>query len=101
MKLFTTDWDLNPCAGTQTHPKPSLGLEPTWLGLKNPAITHSTWFQGLIKLRFLMSHPRKNSVRDKEIGKKWIYSDSERNTLHRQSVSHAKGECKPCKIWCG
>ena len=30
-----------------------------------------------------MSHYRKNSVRDKVIGKKWIYS--ERNTLHRQS----------------
>ena len=60
-----------------------LGLEPTGLGLKNPAKTHSTWSQGLIKLRFLMSHPRKNSVRDKVIGKEWIYSDSERNTFHR------------------
>ena len=29
-----------------------------------------------------MSHGRKNSVRDKVIGKKWIYL--ERNTLHRQ-----------------
>ena len=89
MKLFTTDWDLNPCAGTQTHPKPSLGLEPTWLGLKNPAITHSTWFQGLIKLMFLMSHHRKNSVRDKVIGKKCSYSDSERSTLH--SMLHRRG----------
>ena len=34
-----------------------------------------------MKLRFLMSHHRKNSVRDKVIGKKWIYL--ERNTLHR------------------
>ena len=33
-----------------------------------------------------MSHHRKNSVRDKVIGKKWIYL--ERNTLHRQSVGH-------------
>ena len=33
-----------------------------------------------------MSHHRKNSVRDKGIGKKWIYL--ERNTLHRQ-------ECGP------
>ena len=39
-----------------------------------------------MKLRFLMSHRRKNSVRDKVIGKKW--TDSERNTLHRQ-------ECRP------
>ena len=34
-----------------------------------------------MKLRFLMSHHRKNSVRDKVIGKKWIYL--ERDTLHR------------------
>ena len=35
-----------------------------------------------MKLRFLMSHHRKNSVRDKVIGKKWIYL--EKNTPHRQ-----------------
>ena len=34
LKPFTTDWDLNPCAGTQTQPKSSLALEPTWLGLE-------------------------------------------------------------------
>ena len=34
---------------------------------------------------------RKNSVRDKVIGKKWVYSDSERSTLHRQSVGHRRG----------
>ena len=34
LKLFTTDWDLNPCAGTRTQAKPILGLEPMWLGLK-------------------------------------------------------------------
>ena len=34
-----------------------------------------------MNLRFLMSRCRKNSVRDKMIGKKWIYL--ERNTLHR------------------
>ena len=34
-----------------------------------------------MKLRFLMSHHRQNSVRDKVISKKWIYL--ERNTLHR------------------
>ena len=37
-----------------------------------------------MKFRFLMSHRRKNSVRDKVIGKKGIYL--ERNTLHTQSV---------------
>ena len=50
----------------------------------NPTKTHSTWFQDLMKLRFLMYHHRKNSVKDKVIGKKWICSDSERNTLYRQ-----------------
>ena len=35
-----------------------------------------------------MSHCRKNSVRDKVISKKWIYSDTEISTLHRQ-------ECEP------
>ena len=75
MKLFTSDWD------------------------SNPAKTHSTWFQDLMKLRFLMSHGRKNSVRDKVIGKKWIYSDTERNTLHRV-WDFAEDKCGG-KIWCG
>ena len=39
-----------------------------------------------------MSHCRKNSVRDKVIGKKLIYSDSERSTLHRVWAI-AKGVC--------
>ena len=34
-----------------------------------------------MKLRFLISHLSKNSVRAKVTGKKWIYL--ERNTLHR------------------
>ena len=39
----------------------------------NPAKTQGTWFQDLMKLRFLTSHHRKNSVRDKVIGKERIY----------------------------
>jgi len=74
MKLFTADWDLNP---------------RDWDS--NPAKTHGTWFQDLMKLRFLMPHRRLNSMRDKVIGKKWIYSDSERSTLHRQHVGHRRG----------
>ena len=94
-----------------------LGLQPIcWYS--NPAKMHTTWFQDLMKLRFLMSRHRKNTVRDKVIGKKWIYSDSERNTLHRQcrpsqkvrvalgemnSIDRvwviAEGECG-LKIWC-
>ena len=41
-----------------------------------------------MKLRFLMSCHGKNSVRDKVIGKKWIYL--ERDTLHRQNVGHLR-----------
>ena len=37
-----------------------------------------------MKLRFVMPHCRNNSVRDKVLGKNWIYSDSER--IHRHSV---------------
>ena len=83
LKLFTTDWDLNP-GGWDS----------------NPAKTHRTWFQGLMKFRFLMSHRRKNSLRDKLIGKKWIYSDSERSTLHRVWAI-AEGECRGPEMWHG
>ena len=38
-----------------------------------------------------MSHRRKNSVTDKVIGKKQIYSDIERSPLHRQSVGLRRG----------
>ena len=63
---------------TQTLPKPMVfQLRP------------HTWFQDLMKLRFLMSHHWKNSVKNKMIGKKWI--NLERNTLHRQGVSHHRG----------
>ena len=41
-----------------------------------------------MKLRLLMSQRRKNSERDKVIGKKWVYL--ERSTLHRQSVGHLR-----------
>ena len=114
-------WNHLPQIGTQTQLKPSLALEPTWQGLKpspnapwdlnphgwdsntcgwdlNLAKTYSTWFQDLMKLRFLMSHHRKNSVRDKLIGKKWIYSDSVRSTLHRQCVGHRRGRVEPQNV---
>ena len=42
-----------------------------------------------MKLRFLMSHHRKNSVRDRVIGKKWIYLES--NTLQIESGPSQKG----------
>ena len=45
--------------GTQTRPKPTVFQ-----------LRSHIWFQDLMKLRFLMSHRRKNSVRGKVIGKK-------------------------------
>ena len=47
----------------------------------------------LLRLRFFVSQYRKNSVRYKVIGKKWIYL--ERNTLHRQSVGHLRKKEAP------
>ena len=53
-----------------------------------------------MKLRFLMSHHRKNLVTDKVIGKKWTYSDTKRSTLHRVWAI-AEGECSGCEMWHG
>ena len=112
--FVAASWNRAPQIGSWTHvtgtwiwTKPSLGLEPTWAELEpsqnsawdvnprgwdsNPAKTHSTWFQHIMKLRFLMSYHRKNSVRDKGIGKKWVYSDLERGTLYRENVGHGRG----------
>ena len=36
----------------------------------NMAKTHGAWFQDLMKLMFLISHCKKNSARDIEIGKR-------------------------------
>ena len=69
LKLCTSDWDLNLLVRTHTQPK-SMVFQ----------LRSHTWFQHLMNLRFLMSHHRKNSVRQ-VIGKKWIYT--ERNTLCR------------------
>ena len=38
-----------------------------------------------------MSHYRKNSVRNKVIGKKWIYSD-QREAHSTESVGHCRGQ---------
>ena len=67
-ETFTSDWDLNPCGQDS-----------------NTAKSYGIWFQDLMKLR-LMSHLRKNSVKDKVIGKKWI--NLERKARHRQNVGH-------------
>ena len=46
-----------------------------------------------MKLRFVMSRRRKNSVRDKVIGKKCIYL--ERYTVYRQNAVHLKRRAWP------
>ena len=48
--------------------------------------TLATWLQDLMEFRFLMSHRIKNSVRDKVIGKKWVYSNSECEPLQRVNL---------------
>ena len=62
--------------GTSTQLKSRLGLESIVFSLKSCIRS-----QDLMKLRFCMSHHRKNSVRDKVVGKKWIYL--QRYTFHR------------------
>ena len=32
------------------------------------------------------------------IGKKWIYPDTERSSLHRQSVGHRRGRVRPRNV---
>ena len=66
-----------------SNPKPRLGLGPTVFSLKS-----HIWSQNLVKLRFLMSHPRRNSVGDRVIVKKWIYLET--NTLQRKNVGHLR-----------
>ena len=66
---------------------------------KNKALKKSFWssgFQALMKLRFLMSHCRKNSVRDKVIGRSGFI---QRETLHGVWTI-TEGECS-LKMWCG
>ena len=96
VKPFTSYWNLNICARTHTQSKPSLRLKPMRPGLAQTKPTvfqlrPQTWFYHLMKLYFLMSHGKENSVRDKVIGKKWIYL--ERNTLQR--VYHLKRQEQP------
>ena len=91
-------WDLNSA-------KSLLGTVTNVVGTQTQSklmvfqLRSQIWFQDLMKLRFLMSHRGKNSVRDKVIGKKWIYS--ERNTLHiqRQSMGHCRWQRQPRNMW--
>ena len=71
--LITCYWNHLPQIRTWSHvlglkprQNPTLDLKPHGYDL-NPAKALGTWFQNLMKFRFLMSHHRKNSVRDKII----------------------------------
>ena len=67
MKPFTTDWDLNPCPGTWSQPKPSLGYEPTWLELKS---SQNPWY--------LFSGPNETQVLDVSSQKEFSERQSDR-----------------------
>ena len=74
LKPFTSNWDLNPCGPCQS---PAWKLNPDGWDSK-VAKTHCLvrsyiWFQDRMKLKLLMSRHRKNSVRDRVVGKKQIY----------------------------
>ena len=61
-------------AGTRAQPNPPWGWSLVF------QLRSHTWFQALMKFKFLLSHHRKNAVRDKVTGKKWIYLEIQRNT---------------------
>ena len=68
----------------------------TWTQPKFPIsqLRSHTRFQHLIKCRFLMSEPcRKKLVRDKVIGKMWIYLD--RNIDYRLTACHLRRRKQP------
>ena len=73
-----------------------LGLKPTWQRFcamlnhsvrsdqdLNPAKIHDSWFQDLMKHRFLMFHCKKRIQGKTAIGKRWICLDLKRSTVHR------------------
>ena len=66
-----------------------LGLEPVCWAL-NPAITHTACSQCLMKLR---------EYSERVISKRWTHWDSERNTLHIQSVGHGREQVLQNVAW--
>ena len=73
------------------------------LGLESPVFSlgSHTWSQDSMKLRFFVSCCRKNSLRDKMIGKKWIYLDISWSVCSPfQKVRTALGETHSIvKVW--
>ena len=88
-----------------------LSLKPTWQGLcamlnhsvlfnwdLSPAKTQGAWFQDPVKLRLLVSHRKRNSVRDIAVGERQICSDSERSTAYRMCAL-TESECGGHEMW--
>ena len=88
-----------------------LSLKPTWQGLcamlnhsvlfnwdLSPAKTQGAWFQDPVKLRLLVSHRKRNSVRDIGVGERQICSDSERSTAYRMCAL-TESECGGHEMW--
>ena len=97
VKLFTTDWYLNPRGWDLNPVKILFGTLTHVAGNQTQPKSTVPRFSTLMKFGFLMSPHRKNSVRDKVIGKEWIYSDTERSTLHRVWAI-SEGKCRNPEI---
>ena len=80
-------------ARTQIQPKHRLGLAPVIFSLVSLA-----WCLDLLRLRFFVSHCRKNSVRDKVIGKKWILF---REKHYLQTVCEPSQRVSAVALKCG
>ena len=84
-------------AGIELSQNPAWDLNPRDLDT-NPAKTYGIWFQDLMKLRFLLPHHRKNSVRDKVISKKGFIQIQRETHSTDKSVGHHRGWMQPWNV---
>ena len=92
---FWPNWNHATLVGTWTHVP---GLKPRWKPDWDFNLQAETWTWLLLNWDHTFDvYCRKNSVRDKVRGKKWIYLA--KKTLHRQSVPSQKA--KHARIWYG
>ena len=64
-----------------------------YMGLQESDMTEMTYHGNEAQVLDVSS--QKEFSERQSIGKKWIYSDSERSTLHIQSVGHCRGQVWP------
>ena len=89
-------WNLLPQIGTQTQPKPCLGLEPTWLGLKPSQNS-----------QYLVSGPNEAQVLDVSLQKEfserqewWVRSEFiQRKTYSTDRVWAISEDERPWNMW--